>query len=104
MKKPLLLGLCLLAFAFSGSAWAQKKTLAVVVKGSDSAIDELFSLEGHQILRGARLARSPLHHRGTGCRFGSGLAAGLARGDDLLTATRRARRLVRKFLARPILS
>jgi len=37
MKKPLLLGVGLLAFVFSGSAMAQqKKTLAVVVKGLDN--------------------------------------------------------------------
>jgi ribose transport system substrate-binding protein len=36
MKRTLLLGVGLLAFAFSGTALAQKKTLAVVVKGLDN--------------------------------------------------------------------
>ena len=77
--------------------------LGVVVKGSDSAIDEVFTRKGRQVLRGARLPRNTSHHRGTGCRFGSGLAASLARGEDLFRAAREAKRLVRKFLRGPIL-
>jgi hydroxymethylpyrimidine/phosphomethylpyrimidine kinase len=75
----------------------------VVVKGSDSAIDEVFTRKAHQLLRGSRLPRNTSHHRGTGCRFGSGLAASLARGEDLFRAARSAKRLVRKFLRGPIL-
>ena len=75
----------------------------VIVKGSSSAVDEVASAAGQWVLRGARLPRSTLHHRGTGCRFGSGVAARLAHGEDLITAARSARRLVRKFLSGPIL-
>lgn len=71
---------------------------AVVVKGSQSAIDEIFSRRGEHTLRGSSLPRSTSHHRGTGCRFASGLAVHLAQGDDLLTAVRGAKRLVRRFL------
>ena len=75
----------------------------VVVKGSQSAVDEVFGPTGHQVLGGARLPRSTSHHRGTGCRFGSGLATALARGEDLVSATRSAKRLVRRFLRSPII-
>ena len=45
MKKPLLLGVGLLAFVFSGSAMAQqKKTLAVVVKGLDNPFFQAMQL------------------------------------------------------------
>jgi hydroxymethylpyrimidine/phosphomethylpyrimidine kinase len=83
----------LLAIGFSG----------VIVKGSDCAVDEVFTAEGRLVLRGARLPRNTLHHRGTGCRFGSGLAAALGCGEDLVGAARTAKRLVRKFLRGPIL-
>ena len=77
--------------------------LGVVVKGSDSATDEVFAATGHQVLRGSRLPRNTSHHRGTGCRFGSGVATSLALGEDLFAAARRAKRLVRKFLRTPII-
>ncbi len=83
----------LLAAGFSG----------VVLKGSDGATDEVFSPGRHLVLRGTRLPRSTLHHRGTGCRFGSGMAVALARGEDLFTAASSAKRLVRKFLRAPII-
>lgn len=72
---------------------------AVVVKGSDTATDEVLADGVRTVLRGTRLPRSTSHHRGTGCRFGSGLAVGLGRGEDVVAATRNARRLVRKFLS-----
>ena len=73
---------------------------AVVVKGGESGIDLIFSRGTRPAsLLGSRLRRSTSHHRGTGCRFASGLAVGLARGEDLVPATRRAKRLVRKFLS-----
>ncbi len=75
----------------------------VVVKGGDRATDEVFGPSRHVILRGTRLPRSTSHHRGTGCRFGSGMAVALARGEDLFTAARSAKRLVRKFLRAPII-
>ena len=71
---------------------------AVVVKGGSSGIDQLVQRAGTTLLRGSPLPRSKLHHRGTGCRFGSQLAASLARGEDLVSAARDAKRLVRKFL------
>lgn len=70
---------------------------AVVVKGSETGLDEIFSPDGSQLLSGSRLRRTS-NHRGTGCRFGSGLATHLGRGEDLLTAARKAKRLVREFL------
>lgn len=76
---------------------------ALVVKGSDTATDEVLLGRERTVLRGSRLPRNTSHHRGTGCRFGSGLAVGLARGEDVVTAARGARRLVRKFLCSPIL-
>lgn len=76
---------------------------ARVVKGSDTATDEVVLGGQRTLLRGSRLPRNTSHHRGTGCRFGSGLAVGLARGEDVVSAARGARRLVRKFLRSPIL-
>jgi hydroxymethylpyrimidine/phosphomethylpyrimidine kinase len=46
-------------------------------------------LAGHR-LRGSR--------RGTGCRFASVIAARLARGDDVISATRAAKKHVRRYL------
>jgi hydroxymethylpyrimidine/phosphomethylpyrimidine kinase len=76
---------------------------AVVVKGSESGVDEVFSGRRQQTLRGSRLPRNTSHHRGTGCRFASGLATHLACGEDLFSAVRSAKRLVRKFLSDSII-
>jgi hydroxymethylpyrimidine/phosphomethylpyrimidine kinase len=71
---------------------------AALIKGghlSGEAIDVLFDgAEVHE-LRGARLAND---RRGTGCRLASALAARLALGDDLLSAARAAKELVRRYL------
>lgn len=53
-----------------------------------------------RVLGGARLERSPSVHRGTGCRFASALALGLASGASVENAVRQAQRLVRRFLSR----
>ncbi|MGQ0507444.1 MAG: bifunctional hydroxymethylpyrimidine kinase/phosphomethylpyrimidine kinase [Myxococcaceae bacterium] len=50
------------------------------------------------VLRGRRLTRTPAQ-RGTGCRFSSAVAAQLALGADLLSATRRAKDVVTRFIA-----
>ncbi len=76
---------------------------AVVVKGSDSGLDQVFTHQDHWELRGSPLPRNTSHHRGTGCRFGSGLATALARGEDLIAAARAAKRLIRRFLSDPII-
>ncbi len=76
----------------------------VVLKGSDSGLDEVFTHRSHRLLKGTRLLRNTSHHRGTGCRFGSGLATSLACGQDLFSAARDAKRLVRKFLRAPIIT
>ena len=76
---------------------------AVVVKGSETGIDEVFSGQGHHVLEGGALPRNTSDHRGTGCRFASGLATHLGRGDALISAARGAKRLVRKFLREPII-
>jgi hydroxymethylpyrimidine/phosphomethylpyrimidine kinase len=73
---------------------------AVVVKGGHAdgtAVDWVVSREGVLRLEGPRLRRSA-HKRGTGCRFASALAGGLARGLSLEAAARRAKRVVRDYL------
>lgn len=43
-------------------------------------------------------SRVPGDKRGTGCRFAAALACGLGRGDDLVSASRNAKALVRRYL------
>ncbi len=74
-----------------------KHFTGLVVKGGASASDEVWSQSGPKLLRGAILPRSGAH-RGTGCRFASALAVGLAQGKPLLSATRTARTTVRAYL------
>ncbi|MFT3835512.1 MAG: bifunctional hydroxymethylpyrimidine kinase/phosphomethylpyrimidine kinase [Myxococcaceae bacterium] len=75
---------------------------AVVVKGGETGVDRLFTAEGERAFRGRPLRRTP-SHRGTGCRFATAVACGLAAGAPIGDATVAAKRLVRKFLSRPIL-
>ncbi len=74
---------------------------AVVVKGGDSGVDHLFTRQGVRAFRARPLRRAP-SHRGTGCRFATALACGLASGRSIDEAVGGAKRLVRKFLAGPV--
>ncbi len=72
---------------------------ALVVKGGASATDQVWVQKATRPteLRGASLSRSA-SHRGTGCRFASALAVGLAQGKAPLAAARLARTSVRAYL------
>ena len=76
---------------------------ACVVKGGhasgDEAVDVLATLKDGAVTH-ARLAgpRLPGTARGTGCRFASALATGLARGEDPLQAALAAKKLVAAYL------
>lgn len=76
---------------------------AVLCKGGERASDLLLHRGRRSHFRGRPLHRSRLHHRGTGCRLATGLAVGLGASFPLDGAVRQARRLVRRFLSRPIL-
>lgn len=77
---------------------------AVVVKGGATATDTWLRPDGRGLVfRGSRLHRSPIAHRGTGCRFGSALAVGLGAGATVPRAVRLARRIVRTYLRASIL-
>jgi hydroxymethylpyrimidine/phosphomethylpyrimidine kinase len=73
----------------------------VVVKGGhlpgSQVVDVLATGRRVEVFRGARLRRHP-SQRGTGCRFASALATELGRGRGAVSAVRRARALVRRFL------
>ncbi len=73
---------------------------AVVVKGGHLAgapTDLLVRAGAVARFPGARLPRSS-RHRGTGCRFGSGVAVALASGAELTDAVNAARAGVRRYL------
>jgi hydroxymethylpyrimidine/phosphomethylpyrimidine kinase len=73
---------------------------AVVVKGGHLGgppVDVLVSRGEVQRFTAVRLRRSPLK-RGSGCRFASTLATGLALGRDGAAAVRGARSAVRRYL------
>jgi len=76
---------------------------AVLCKGGERATDLLLHRGERVSFRGRPLHRSRLHHRGTGCRLATGLAIGLGASFPLAGAVRQARRLVRRYLSRPIL-
>lgn len=83
----------LLALGFAG----------VLVKGGDTALDVLFERRGQTTFRSRPVRRDRVHHRGTGCRLASALAARLGRGARPAEAVKFARRLVLQFLNLPIL-
>ncbi len=66
---------------------------AVLIKGGHGqgteSIDYLFDSTGTVVLAAPRVATKNTH--GTGCSLSSAVAAGLAKGDDLQTAVRRAK-------------
>ena len=79
---------------------------AAVVKGGhargDEAVDVLATHGPGGAISHARLTgpRLPGTARGTGCRFASALACGLARGEDPLPAALAAKKLVADYLRR----
>lgn len=87
----------------SASALVDRGFDAVIVKGGDSAIDEVFTAQGVTRLRGNPVHSRTSAHRGTGCRFATALAIHLARGEVVATGAQRAGALVRKYLRLPII-
>ncbi|MBI3182487.1 MAG: bifunctional hydroxymethylpyrimidine kinase/phosphomethylpyrimidine kinase [Myxococcales bacterium] len=78
----------------------------VVVKGGHGpgpAVDLVCAGRTTTALAAPRLRRTAWQ-RGTGCRFASATAVGLARGERLVDAARQAKALVRRFLAGPCTS
>ncbi len=73
---------------------------AVLVKGGhlpgDLAVDVLWDGERAHHLPAPRVATANVH--GTGCSLASAIAAGLGRGDGLVTAVRAAKRYVHRGL------
>ena len=74
---------------------------AVLIKGGHGqgaeSIDYLISGEGTIALAAPRVATRNTH--GTGCSLSSAIAAGLAKGDDLETAVRNAKRWISAAIA-----
>lgn len=87
-----------------GQSLSQRGFSAVVVKGghaSGPSTDVVcLSSKVYFLRAGKRLMPRP-HHRGTGCRFASALAASLALGHDVVEGAQRARAHVREFLLSP---
>lgn len=74
---------------------------AVIVKGGHfrgDPIDLVCTGDAVELLRGQRLPRTRESHRGTGCRFASALAVGLARELSVADAARDAKRFVEGYL------
>lgn len=74
---------------------------AVVVKGSETAVDALHLQSRTLLLRGPVLAVDHMNHRGTGCRFASVLATRLAAKDPMEAAVRAAKAAVQTYLRAP---
>jgi hydroxymethylpyrimidine/phosphomethylpyrimidine kinase len=74
---------------------------AVLIKGghgqSAESVDLLVDAKGVTRLSAPRIATRNTH--GTGCTLSSAIAAGLAKGDDLITATRTAKTYVTEAIA-----
>jgi hydroxymethylpyrimidine/phosphomethylpyrimidine kinase len=79
---------------------------AVVMKAGHrpgEAVDDLlFDGRGFHVLRGRRIHSTSTH--GTGCTLSAAIAAGLARGDDVVTAVSDAKRYLAEAIrrARPL--
>jgi hydroxymethylpyrimidine/phosphomethylpyrimidine kinase len=71
---------------------------AVIVKLGRLATDVLCQ-RGETVLLMNSILKRRSHHRGTGCRFASALAAGLARGLPIAAAAGQAKELVRGYLS-----
>ncbi|MHB8874008.1 MAG: bifunctional hydroxymethylpyrimidine kinase/phosphomethylpyrimidine kinase [Myxococcaceae bacterium] len=84
----------------AGSLLAGYGFLAVVVKGAKrkaSAVDVVCG-GGPPLFLEAPFLRRGTGHRGTGCRFATALAVGLARGAGVAEAAGLAKAVVRRFL------
>lgn len=87
--------------AAMGARLQAKGFRAVIVKGGHfrgEPIDLVCTDEAVELLRGQRLPRTKESHRGTGCRFASAVAVGLARGLSVADAARDAKRFVEGYL------
>jgi hydroxymethylpyrimidine/phosphomethylpyrimidine kinase len=76
---------------------------AVLVKGGARARDVLVRARTLRTFQAKSVRRDPVHHRGTGCRLASALAARLASGDGPEGPVLFARGIVLQFLSRPIM-
>ncbi len=85
----------------AASAIGARGPRAVVVTGGDApgvmATDAVWTPEGAQLLRGARVETRNTH--GTGCALSSAIAARLALGDPVAVAVRGAKEYVSRALA-----
>jgi hydroxymethylpyrimidine/phosphomethylpyrimidine kinase len=90
-------------FRRSAASLVEEGFAGVLVKGGDTGADILVRGFGELVFRSRPVRRNPTHHRGTGCRLASALAAGLARGEIPEVAIRRARGVVLEFLSTPIM-
>lgn len=76
-----------------------EKPLAVIIKGGHhdkEALDILYDGRAFEIFRAAKIAGpSP---RGTGCRFASAIAAGLAKGKSLREAVQESKIYLTKYI------
>jgi hydroxymethylpyrimidine/phosphomethylpyrimidine kinase len=81
------------AIESQGRRLLQTGCRAVLIKGGHGqgaeSIDYLFSADGVTALPAPRIATKNTH--GTGCSLSSAIAAGLAKGDDLVSAVRSAK-------------
>lgn len=73
----------------------------IITTGDDAGPPHDFLVDGTGEVTYAG-SRIPVQARGTGCRFSSGIAAGLARGLPLRPAIVRARRAVRAYLRKTL--
>ncbi|NMB74165.1 MAG: hydroxymethylpyrimidine/phosphomethylpyrimidine kinase [Myxococcales bacterium] len=76
---------------------------AIITTGDDAGRPRDFLVDASGEVTYAA-PRIPVQARGTGCRFTSGIAAGLARGLSLRSAVVLARRTVRAYLRKTLLS
>lgn len=77
-------------------ALAGRGPRAVVVTGSELAVDVLYDGGGTEVLRGEPVPTP--HNHGSGCTFSSAIAARLAHGDDVAAAVRHAKEYVARAL------
>lgn len=76
------------------------KPFAVVVKGghrADEAVDVLY--DGNSLVSFVAPRVVGVNKRGTGCRFASAIACGLASGHDLPTSIREAKAFLGKYIS-----
>jgi len=92
------------AASAAGTALAQRFAIAVLVKGGhlggDESIDLLCRGDRVERLAGPRTPGGE-HVHGTGCALSSAIAAGLARGEELVEACRLAKLYVAARIAAP---